>query len=72
LHNSGPARKLDLLFVAGSEELSDFEVRLGDHLLASNILTYDQVTIRLHDMPTAWKPPVVGAFLLNDCAGLCS
>jgi hypothetical protein len=57
LHNSGPARKLDLLFVAGSQELSDFEVRLGNHLLASRRLTYDEVSKRLKDMPEAWKLP---------------
>jgi hypothetical protein len=35
VHNAGEARKLDLLFIAGSSDVSDFAVSLGDRLLQS-------------------------------------
>src|SRR5262245_11559887 len=50
LDNRGPQRKLDLVFVSGSERVSGFQVWLGEQPLAST-------PGKLGDLPAAWKPP---------------
>lgn len=57
LYNSGAARRLDLLFVAGSDEVADFEVRLGERLLESRPVPRDELLRRWNEMPASWKPP---------------
>jgi hypothetical protein len=58
LENTGPGKRFDLVFVAGSEEISDFEVRLGGtQLLESQRVGRDETRRRWEEMPASWKPP---------------
>jgi hypothetical protein len=52
LHNSGPPRKLDLLFVSGSASVDDFEVRLGGQPVPCRRLAEKEVG----KLPDSWKP----------------
>jgi hypothetical protein len=55
VYNPGPGRTLHLVFVAGSESVNDFEVRLGGKLLSSVVLSGDEVKWRWETMPANWK-----------------
>jgi hypothetical protein len=54
LDNSGPTRRLELVFVAGSEEVSDFEVRLGGRPLKSQRVPPGELQRRWKEMPASW------------------
>jgi hypothetical protein len=57
VYNPGPGKDLDLIFVAGSDEVSDFEVFLGYQPLASSLMDESEVKRRWNEMPATWKPP---------------
>jgi hypothetical protein len=57
LDNRGPRKRFSLVFVAGTDELSDFEVRLNDVVLDSSRLPDDELRRRWEEMPASWKPP---------------
>src|SRR5262249_13779428 len=52
LYNNGPRKRLDLLFVSGAPDVSEFEVRLGDRRLESRVVPPGEVML-----PQNWKPP---------------
>jgi hypothetical protein len=60
LNNQGPAKRLELLFIAGGSEINDFEVRLGDRLLPSKALSEDELMRRWDEIPKSWKAPIYG------------
>src|SRR5262245_37355219 len=43
LYNNGPRKRLDLLFVSGAPDVSEFEVRLGDRRLESRVVPPGEV-----------------------------
>jgi hypothetical protein len=57
LRNSGPARRLDLLFVSGSPGVEDFEVRLDGRLVKSRPLSEDEQARYGKELPKSWRPP---------------
>jgi hypothetical protein len=57
LHNSGAAKKLDLLFVSATSEVSDFEVRLGDQVVESTPMPQDEFLKHRAQLPENWMPP---------------
>jgi hypothetical protein len=57
LHNSGAARKLDLVFVSGVKGVTDFQVRLGDRLLESRPVPRKQLEWHGQELPKSWQPP---------------
>jgi hypothetical protein len=57
LYNSGAVKKVELVFVAGSEDVRDFAVYSGTKLLPSRALRPDEVRQRWNTMPSSWKPP---------------
>ncbi len=52
LYNNGPPRRLDLVFVSGAPDVSEFEVRLGGRVLESREVPREQV-----GRPESWKQP---------------
>jgi hypothetical protein len=60
LYNSGPARKLDLLFVSGAVGVDDFEVRLDGRLMPSQRLPSEEVRRHWEDFPDGWRPKAIG------------
>jgi hypothetical protein len=57
LNNPGPAIKLELLFVSGSPDVSEFEVRLGDQRLDSKPVPWPENAEHPGRLPDSWKPP---------------
>jgi hypothetical protein len=57
LRNRGPAQRLDLVFIAGGDEVDDFEVRLGGRTLPCRQLPASEVAARWWELPEVWKPP---------------
>jgi hypothetical protein len=53
-HNTGPAKKLDLLFLTGGIGVSDFEVRLDNRRVESKSLPAEE---RSEKLPASWEPP---------------
>jgi hypothetical protein len=60
LHNPGPARKLDLVFVSGVAGVSDFQVHLSDRLLESRPVPRQQLESPGEELPKSWQPPMEG------------
>jgi hypothetical protein len=56
LHNSGPARRLDLLFVSGSPGVEDFEVRLDRRRVKSRPLSEEELATHGKELPKSWRP----------------
>jgi hypothetical protein len=50
LQNRGGEKKLDLVFASGSDHVTDFQVLLGDRMLAST-------PANQRDLPKSWQPP---------------
>ena len=57
VHNPGPAKKLDLLFIAGGDGVSNFEIRLGDRLVESRSEPPEERPGHAGEPPENWKPP---------------
>jgi hypothetical protein len=57
VYSFGTGKTLDLVFVAGSEQVSDFEVVLGTKRHDGVVLPAHEVKQRWKEIPASWKPP---------------
>jgi hypothetical protein len=57
LRNPAAGKRLDLLFISGTEGVRDFEVRLGDQVLESKQVPREEWESRRKEMPASWKAP---------------
>jgi hypothetical protein len=57
LDNGGAAKKLDLVFVSGVPELSDFEIVLDDRPTIGRLVPVLEDSASREEIPPSWKPP---------------
>jgi len=57
LSNPGVSKHLDLLFVSGEVDISDFEAYLGDQPLMTRLLSSDESRRLWEQSPPSWRPP---------------
>jgi hypothetical protein len=56
VHNPSTTKKLDLIFVSGTADVSDFEVRLDDLPVESRRVPWDEVPGGRTSAPWTWNP----------------
>jgi hypothetical protein len=57
LNNPKGPRALELVFVSGTEAVSDFEVRLGERQGVGRLLPTREVAKSSYNLPKSWLPP---------------
>jgi hypothetical protein len=57
LYNPSDPKPCHLVFVSGTANIDEFEVRYEDRLVPSQVLPATEVHRRLEEMPSTWKPP---------------